>query len=54
LLFSTRGFTVARFGWGLSKDQGAQANHELPNQKFADKHQLFYWDVNITKRGVWS
>jgi hypothetical protein len=42
-LFSTHGFTIVRFGWGLSKDWGgALANHQLPNQKFADRHQLFY------------
>jgi hypothetical protein len=49
LLFSTRGFTTARFGWWLSKDLagGAPTNHELPNQNFANKHQLFYWDVDL-------
>ncbi len=36
--FSIRGFTAARFGWGLSRDRGAPTNHELPNQKFANKH----------------
>jgi len=27
---------------GFQGTRGAPANHELPNQKFADRHQLFY------------
>jgi hypothetical protein len=27
---------------GSQGTEGAPANHELPNQKFADRHQLFY------------
>ncbi len=27
--------------------KGAPTNHELSNQNFADKHQLFYWDVDL-------
>jgi hypothetical protein len=40
-LFSTCDFIVAHFGWGLSRDEGASANHKLLNQKFANRHQLF-------------
>jgi hypothetical protein len=31
---------LARVSQGT--EGGAPTNHELPNQKFADKHQLFY------------
>ncbi len=41
--------TVVRFGWGLSRDQGAPTNHELSNQKFADRHSLFYISNNDEK-----
>jgi len=27
---------------GFQGTGGAPANHELPNQKFSDRHQLFY------------
>jgi len=30
---------------GSQGTKGALANHELLNQKFANRHQLFYWDV---------
>jgi hypothetical protein len=30
---------------GAQETGGALANHKLSNQKFANRHQLFYWDV---------
>jgi len=30
------------FGWGSQGTEGVPVNHRLLNQKFADKHQLFY------------
>jgi hypothetical protein len=33
-------------GTTMIHKEDPQANHELSNQKFADRHQLFYWDVN--------
>ncbi len=35
---------------GFQGTRGAPVNHKLPNQKFADRHQLFYRDVNSSLR----
>jgi len=38
---------LALAGGSQGTRKGAPTNHELSNQNFADKHQLFYWDVDL-------
>ncbi len=36
---------IQSVGTAMMHKEDPQANHKLSNQKFVDRHQLFYWDV---------
>jgi hypothetical protein len=44
---------IQSVGTTMIHKEDPQANHELPNQKLADKHQLFYWDVDKASQTHW-